>query len=425
MKMNVKKIALGLMLTGGFAGHALAAGTTAGTSIENGATLSFQTTTGQSLSIDSSPTGNSNTDGTGGVTTDFLVDRKLDIEVAQQDAELISVAPDGTAFLTFEVTNNGNDTQDILLTANSFTTGDADPDVTAATGGGPDSNDAASFQICDTLPAGGPPVTCTAITSLDDMTEDETRTVYILATMQDDTSVDNADLVLFSLSAQVATAAGVAIATDDSGDVDDPAAVQNVFADAEGPGTDGVGTGDAAYDGFHSDAWAFIIVEANVTVTKTAIAVWDPFTCDDDADPTTAATAPTSHAVAGCTGNPKAIPGAYLEYTITITNATDAADAESLTISDLVDDTEVTFVTDAYNTDGGALACAGGCGIYVVQPYATASPEPAGEAHTNAGGVLDPDDSDFGVTAANTVTSSPNNLAGGQTTIVKFRVEIQ
>lgn len=93
MKLSMKKLALGLMMTGGFAGHAFAAGTLAGEVIENGATLSFQTTTGQSLSIDSSPTGNSNTDGTGGVTTDFVVDRKLDIEVVKQDVELVSVAP--------------------------------------------------------------------------------------------------------------------------------------------------------------------------------------------------------------------------------------------------------------------------------------------------------------------------------------------
>lgn len=423
MNVNMKKMAFGLMLAGGVTGHAFAAGTTAGSTIENGASLSFETSTGQTLTIDSSPTGNSNTDGTGGATTDFVVDRKLDIEVVKQDAELVSVAPDGTAFLTFTVTNNGNDVQDVLLSAASFATNDADTDVSAATGGGPDTNDALSFKVCDTLPAGGPPVDCTAVTSLDDLAEDETRTVYILAVMQDDASVDNADLVLFSLMAQVADGTtGTAIASDDSGSADDPSVVQNVFADAEGPGTDGAGASDAVYDGFHSDAWAFLIIEANVTVTKTAVAVWDPFSCDDDADPTTDPTAPTSHAVTGCTGTPKAIPGAYLEYTITITNAANAADAENLVITDLIDDTEVTFVTDAYNDDGG-LGCAGGCGIYVVQPYSGA--EPAGEAHTNDGGLLDPDASDFGDTTANTVTSSPDDLPGGQTTKVKFRVEIQ
>lgn len=422
MKLSMKKLALGLMMTGGFAGHALAAGTTAGEVIENGATLSFQTTTGQSLSIDSSPTGNSNTDGTGGLTTDFLVDRKLDIEVVQQDAELVSVAPDGTAFLSFKVFNRGNDTQDILLTANNLATADADTDVTAATSGGPDNNDALSFKICTTLPVGDP-LDCTAVTSLDNVAEDGEVDVYVLATMQDDTQVANADLILFSLQAQVATTAGVAIATDDGAATDDPSVVQNVFAETAGPGTDGAGTGDAVYDGFHSDIWAFIIVEANVTVTKTAIAVWDPFSCDDDADPDTAAAPPTAHTITTCTGdNPKAIPGAYLEYTITITNATGAADAESLSISDLVDDSEVTFVTDAYNDDAVTCTALLPCGIYVVQPFTTGGAEPAGEAHTNANDGLDA--SNFGATP-NTVTSAPDDLAGNQTTIVKFRVEIQ
>lgn len=418
MKATMQKLAIGFVLAGGVTSHAFAAGTTAGSTIENGATLSFETSTGQTLSIDSSPTGNSNTDGTGGVSTDFVVDRKLDIEVVKQDAELVAVAPDGTAFLTFTVTNNGNDTQDVLLSTEDFTSGETDADVSAATGGGPDSNNSASFKICDTLPAGGPPVDCSAVTSLDNLAEDETRTVYVLATMQDDASVQNGDLVLFSLLAQVADGAtGTAIASDDSGDADDPTVVQNVFADAAGPGTDGAGDSDAVYDGFHSDAWAFLIIEANVTVTKSAVAVWDPFSCDDDADPSTAPVAPTAHDVTGCTSTPKAVPGAYLEYTITISNAAGAADAENLVITDLVDDVEVVFVSNAYNSDDALKCGLSDCGIYVVQPNGDE------EAHTNA---ADPfDASDFGVTTANTLTSSPADLAGSETTVVKFRVEIQ
>lgn len=427
MKLNLKHLAVGLALTGGIAGNALAAGTTAGTDIENIATLTFDTATTTGIIVESSPTGNSDTGTGNGEDTIFEVDRKLDIEVVQQDATLVQAAPGDTAVLEFLVTNNGNDVQDVSLAALAFATSGTDPDVTAAQAGTDDDfNGTGVIVVVESGATAGYQAGEDTVTYIDELAADDDIVVYIVATMPGGGAVDNGDAALYSLQATVGDGGAASIegtASVEDTDGDDPTEVENVFADAAGSGSDGAGTGDVAYDGIHSDAWAFIIVKAEVTITKEAIAVWDPFTCDDDADPSTDPTPPTTHDVsAECgTGNPLAVPGAYVEYTITIENAANAATATNLSISDVVDDAEVTFVADAY-TDDDALTCGlgGNCGIYVVQPYTGA--EPAGEAHTNNGGFGDADSSSF---AGGTVTSAPDDLPGGQTTKIKFRVLIQ
>lgn len=427
MKVNMKKIALGLILTGGVTGHALAVNTAAGTDINNRATLTFDTSQTTGTVVESSSAGNSDTGVGNGEDTTFQVDRKLDVEILKLDATLVAVAPGDWAGVQYQVTNNGNDVQDVLLTLTELS-GGSDPDA-----GNDDNNtETGTLKLCSDAPDASGSCTALADDAVKNLAVGASQTVYVVAQMQDAASVSNAQQILVSVLGQVAYAsdgsnddmpagqAGVAIASD-AGETDDIEKVQDVFADAAGPGTDGAGAGDVVYDGYHSDIWGFVIVEANISITKEAIAVWDPFSCDTDSDPATAEAPPTAHDIT-CT-NPKAIPGAYLEYTITVVNAVGAALAENISISDLLQDTaDADFVADAYNDDSGTCTALTPCGIYVVQPFTTGDPEPAGQAHTNA---ADLDGSDYSATAADTVTSAPNNLAGGQTTIVKFRVEIQ
>ena len=81
---------------------AMAAGTVAGTTIANFATVNYQVG-----GISQTPL-NSN-------TVSFVVDRKINLTVATVDVAAVSISPGSSAnVLTFTVTNTGNGTQDFL-----------------------------------------------------------------------------------------------------------------------------------------------------------------------------------------------------------------------------------------------------------------------------------------------------------------------
>ena len=79
--------------------------------------------------------------------------------------------------------------------------------------------------------------------------------------------------------------------------------VEVVFADNVGTATDGVLSGR---NGSHSATNTYTINTADLIVTKTSAVISDPF---------------------NLTSNPKRIPGATIEYTITVSNANGASDA--------------------------------------------------------------------------------------------------
>lgn len=119
---------------------------------------------------------------------------------------------------------------------------------------------------------------------------------------------------------------------------DDPNAVQNVFGDATGTlGYDFVAdvastTADGGNDGQHSDSSQFYVQGAVMSIAKTSRVVWDPIngfgfgygpTNEPPFDDT-----PTGN-------NPKRLPGAVIEYTVTVDNDSGAgADATDVTIAD-------------------------------------------------------------------------------------------
>ncbi len=71
---------------------------------------------------------------------------------------------------------------------------------------------------------------------------------------------------------------------------------------------------DDARDGKHSAFATFTVSAAAVTVGKTAVVYSDPFN--------------------GAGGNPKAIPGAVITYTVTVTNAAGGSQATNVSITD-------------------------------------------------------------------------------------------
>lgn len=256
-------------------------GTDAGTSITNNVSVAFNVGgTAQTAETDSDT---------------FVVDRIVNLVVTKSDAVNTSVAPGSTLqAVTYTVSNQTNDTIDVLLTSEQL--GGDDFNVTGAITYYLDDGNGV-FDAGDTV-----------ITSIDDLAEDETVVVHAVANIPGTVVTgDVADLVLIGQAANSAT--GVAF-TNDSGDADDAATVQNVFADGAG-----TGTGDVAGDGYHSDTDRYEVAAADITVTKTSTVLWDP--------------------INGST-NPKAIPGAVLEYCIAVANASGGADATSVAISDTI-----------------------------------------------------------------------------------------
>jgi uncharacterized repeat protein (TIGR01451 family) len=96
---------------------------------------------------------------------------------------------------------------------------------------------------------------------------------------------------------------------------DTAAGIENVFNDA--------GVNDAANNGQEEDYWGFEHSSAALTITKAAVVDSDPL------------------------GSGLAIPGAVIEYTITIVNS-GGSDATDLNISDVID-SDVTLATGVYN----------------------------------------------------------------------------
>ena len=126
---------------------------------------------------------------------------------------------------------------------------------------------------------------------------------------------------------------------------------------------DGFGTGEEVdNDGSHSDEGSFSVAGALVSVVKSSRIVSDP--------------------VNG-TNNPKAIPGAVIEYCIAVSNAAGAADATAVSVNDDLPG-DVTFTPGSGIFLGTATVDTSGA-----TPVATCSggtDEEGGDATFTAGG---------------------------------------
>ncbi len=114
------------------------------------------------------------------------------------------------------------------------------------------------------------------------------------------------------------------------------------------------------------------------------------------------------------TTNPKAIPGAIIEYTITIANGTNGSTATNIVVTDSLN-TNITAGTLAFNPN----TYAAGQGVQVTAPNIN------GGAAQNLTNAADADAGNFNVTGVNTVTVSGIALNTGQSATVKFRVTVQ
>lgn len=295
-RMLLASISAFAVVAGATGAAAAPVGVAAGTSIQN------------TVSVDYTVNGVNQNDVT--ATDTFVVDRKLNVTVTWQDAAAVSVAPGQTNVVTtFQVSNQSNATVDFLLTADQVTSDDFD-----ATGVQiyVESDGVAGFSAGDELAS-----------SLAAVNSGDAATVYVVSDMivtpgSPPVLPTDGQIASVILSAQVATgvtavegfagSGGTAITSDDAGVADDKNQVQDVFADAAGDAT-----GDTASDGVHSDTGSWVVSGANVTATKVSTVLSDP--------------------VNG-TSDPKAIPGATVEYCIVVANNSGSATAEDIAVSD-------------------------------------------------------------------------------------------
>ena len=359
-RTSAKLLAGAVILTLGVSSAAMAA-TAAGTVISNSASVGYQV-------------GGISQDTVTSSAVTFKVDRKVNLTAVTDETAVVSVIPGSSGnVLIFTLTNTGNDTFDYDLSAVALTGG-------AAKFGGTDNVNASGVSVFveSGANAGYLPLEDTA-TSVDDLAANGTVKIYIVASFA--TGLSNNDIASYHLLVTAKSSSGAAL-TEDT-DADDPDVVENVFAD-------GAGTDDIARDAKFSDQADYKVATASLTVGKTSSVVWDPV---------------------NLASNPKAIPGALVEYTVTITNGASASTATNVLVTD---DLSSEFAVMRFK----AAAYSAGKGLKVMAPNLYSGVETE---------LTDGADSDQGSFDAGTkiVTVTGIQLAGGESATVKFQVEIQ
>jgi uncharacterized repeat protein (TIGR01451 family) len=114
-----------------------------------------------------------------------------------------------------------------------------------------------------------------------------------------------------------------------------PVGSTTVLAETSGPDTAGVDVvwADAGRDNSETAADQYHIQSAALTLAKAAAVVWDPFNLASD---------------------PKAIPGARVEYTITVTNGSTTTAASAVTVTDNIP-ANTTFFPGSILLNGSSL----------------------------------------------------------------------
>ncbi|WOE73899.1 hypothetical protein [Alterisphingorhabdus coralli] len=301
-KLKLAAAASAVALTIGVSSPAFAEGTTAGTDITNQVTVNFEVGGVAQTAVDNSDT--------------FVVDRKINLTVAASDSVTTSVSPNQQdQVTTFVVTNTSNDVLDFELGVTNQAGG-------AAPNGGTDNFDATGLQIfVDSNGNGVYDAGTDTETFIDELAEDASITVFVLGDIPVSQVTDDVAAVTLTATGREGAGAGSlgAVLTEDTG-ADGANTVETVFADA-------AGDTDANRDAAFSATDDYTVLAADITVAKTSQVLWDPI---------------------NGTTNPKAIPGAIVEYCIAVSNAAGGADAAAVSISDDLNNTgNVTFYTTA------------------------------------------------------------------------------
>ena len=285
-----------------FAQQAMALGTDPGVQVQNQATVTYQVGGNNQAPVDSN-------------LVEFVVDRRVDFTVNRMGTGLTTtVLGTSQVFVDYYVTNLSNGDLDFNLAFTQLVPGDGDifGAGTADTGVDMDNVTISVSAAVDPTPGtgDGPDPVFGGPTFIDDLPEDQSIRVRLYA----DAPAVAANNSIAGLSLDATAADPTSTANLEESASWTPGSIDNVFANASGA------TGLFAVE---SDNDGFLLQAATLSIVKSQAVISDPF------------------------GSGRAIPGARIEYTITISN-TGAAGATSISISDLVDG-DVTFVADAYN----------------------------------------------------------------------------
>ncbi|HEY5915666.1 MAG TPA: hypothetical protein VJA21_34200, partial [Verrucomicrobiae bacterium] len=267
-----------------------AAGTASGTAIGNTATVNYQVG-----GVDQTPYT--------APTSTFIVDTKVIFNVSKVDGSPVGVAPGSTArVLHFNLRNDSNAQIRFQVAGSNLASA-----TTITFGATPytDNQDVSTFTAC--FDANSNSVCDAGENATVDVAADTTVSVIILGDIP--VSATNGQILGALLTATAVDSGGTKLVESGS---DNPAAVDIVLAD-------GAGTDDAARSATYTDRNAYVISAAIVSVTKSALAIWDPYNMNT---------------------NPKAIPGALVRYTVTISNNASASASATLTT-----------ITDALSTN--------------------------------------------------------------------------
>ncbi|MBN8500035.1 MAG: hypothetical protein J0M19_02650 [Sphingomonadales bacterium] len=267
---------------------AFAAGTAAGSTITNTATVNYQVGSVAQTATTASDT--------------LTVDRKVNLTVAEVGTTTTQVTPGQTsAVTTFTVTNTSNATLDFALTAVQPTGG-------TAAHGGTDSFNGTNVRIFVDTNTNGvfDSGTDTQVTYLDELAADGSRTVFVVSDIPlglANGAVAGVTLTATGREGGTASSQGAALTQTTTANT---AGMDTVFADT-------AGATDAARDAAFSARDDYTVFTATLTVLKTSTIISDPL---------------------NGTTNPKMIPGATIEYCISVSNAAGGADATNVAVSD-------------------------------------------------------------------------------------------
>lgn len=295
---------------------AYAAGTAAGTSVSNTATLSYNVA-GTEQDEETS------------TTDEFVVDRKIDFILTNDDGDQVIVAPNSKdQNTTWTLKNQGNADQNFTLDVGQLTNNETIYDDA-------DTNDTDSLNIYYSTDGGSSWTLYN--TQLILIAPDANISIRVSA----DISNDLADTRVMNIELN-ATAVKVGGATEENtAGEDNQNQVDTVLADGAGPRD---GASDATYT-----AWGgYKLARALLSVTKSSCVFDDKV---------------STNAPVGDVTKSKRIPGATIIYLFDVNN-TGTADASDIVISDSIDDTvlDYTSISDP-KADTGKDSCSCSNGV--------------------------------------------------------------
>lgn len=330
-----------LAVATGIASPAYAAGTTSGTSITNTVNVTYNVG-----GVLQNPLSASDT---------FTVDRKINLTVTEVGSTTTQVSPGQLAAVTtFDVANLSNATIDIALAASNLTG---------------DNYDVSNFKYyVDTNGNGTYDVgTDLQVAYLDQLAADGIKRIFVVADIPLGQTTGQIANIRLSGTASEATAAGSLGTTIVATSGANTTGVDTVLADTNA-------NGNTAIDGIAFAQDSYTILAAALSAAKTSRIISDPINGTTD---------------------PKAIPGAVVEYCIAVTNG-GGADATSVAINDPLPG--ATLYLSLFGVKVNGTVTSGSC---------------------NADGAI------AGAEASGVVTGTIPTITSGQTRTVLFRVTIK